>query len=338
MYFYNRVIEIREIDMIQPIELEWHQLELRYADIRIHTDLAVRRLMSSIHTHGLLDPISVVQPEPTDRSHFIVIDGYLRLRALKALHQDTILALILSLNTQDALISLYRQGNSRMWEAYEEAQLIQTLLAEHQLSQTQVAQLLGKSKTWVTHRLQLLHDLPDFVQTAIRQGALSTWSAHRILLPFARANADHAKKLIDYLGAHTHASRDIQAYYHHYLRSNRQTRQNMIDNPQHFFKVRLFQMQSDSSFVDKLAPEYIWEGTLSLCLSKLQVLSGLLPAIFYPKQSHNEQATLMEPFMALFSQINQLKNLIRSSKHAKSPHETNSTSTLSCGKEHSPDQ
>ena len=321
--------------MTTPVTLEWHQLELRYAEIRIHTESGIRRLMSSIHTHGLLNPILVVQSDNKDDSHYIVIDGYLRCAAIQALHQDNILALILAHNTQDALIALYRQSNSRVWEAYEEAQLIQTLIIEHQLSQAEVAKQLGKSKAWVTHRLQLLHALPDFVQTAIRQGILSTWTASRVLLPFARANDEHAKKLIDYLGAHTHASRDLQAYYNHYLRSNRQVRKNMIDNPQHFFKARLFQMQVDTTSPDKLAPEYIWDGTLSLCLSKLQILEGMLPAIFYPNQSHSEQAILMEPFMALVNRLNQLNNLIRSRSHAQTTHEANHTATLSDRKEHS---
>lgn len=298
--------------MTKAVELEWHQLDLRYAGIRIHTKTSIRRLMSSIHTHGLLNPALVVPSEETGITRFIVIDGYLRVAALKALRHDGIFALILSHNIKDALIQLYRQSTSRTWEAYEEAQLIQTLVTEHQLAQTEVAKLLGKSKTWVTHRLQLLHDLPDFIQMAIQQGVLSTWTAHRILFPFARANSEHAKKLIDYLGVNAHASRDIQAYYNHYLRSNRQARQKMMDNPQHFFKARLFQMQSDTMPPDKLAPESAWEGMLALCLSKLQLLETLLPAVFYPRQSKNEQTILMEPFMSVLNQVNQLNNHIRS--------------------------
>ena len=313
--------------MTKPVELEWHQLELRYSDLRIHTESSVSRLMSSIHKHGLLTPILVVQADTTDASGFIVIDGFLRIAALKALRQDSILALVLFNNLKDALISLYKHSSSRVWEAYEEASLIQILITEHKLSQTEIAKQLGKSKTWVTHRLQLLHDLPDFVKSAIQQGSLSTWTAARILLPFARANTEHAKKLVEYLSIHTHASRDIQAYYAHYLRSNRHVRQKMMDNPQHFFKARLFQMQADTASPDKLAPEYVWDGTLTLCLSKLQMLENVLPAVFYPKQPDNEQAILMEPFMALLNQLNQLNNQIRNRSHAQTTYEANSTTT-----------
>lgn len=323
--------------MTKPIELEWHQLDLRYAGIRIHTTASIRRLMASIHTHGLLDPILVVPSGDTESSHWILIDGYLRVAALRELNQDSISALVLSCNIKDALIHLYRQSNARVWEAWEESQLIQTLIIEHKLAQAEVARQLGKSKTWVTHRLQLLHDLPDFVQTAIQQGILSTWSAHRVLLPFARANSEHAKKLIDFLSINAKTSRDIQAYYFHYLRSNRQTRQKMMDNPQHFFKARQFQQQSETTTPDKLAPEYVWEGTLSLCLSKLQQLEAVLPAVFYPKQSEPERIILMEPFMSVLNQINQLQNLVRSRIHAQTTDETNRTATLLVREEYSRD-
>jgi ParB/RepB/Spo0J family partition protein len=327
----------KEPSMNRPIELEWHQLELRYTDIRIHTDIAIRCLMTSIHTHGLLTPIVVVQSDQTStpQQSWIVIDGYLRIAALKALHHDCVPALHSSCDVKDALITLYRLNASRTWEAYEEAQLIQTLVTEHALSQTEVAKQLGKSKTWVTHRLQLLHDLPEFIQTAIRQGVLSTWTAHRLILPFARANSDHAKKLVDYLTVHAHPSRDIQAYYLHYLRANRHVRQKMVDYPQHFFNAHSFQTRSSTLSLDKLAPESVWEETLATCMSHLQTLHTIVPAVFFPQQKQEEQAILMESFISLMNQINQLHHLIRSRINAQSTHETNSATAASNRQEHS---
>ena len=322
----------KEIAMAKPIELEWHQLELRYADIRIHTDAAIRRLMVSIHTHGLLTPIVVAQTDKTKpQQPWVVIDGYLRVAALKALHHDCIPVLSSSCGLVDALIASYQQNVSRVWGAFEEAQLIQTLITAYALPQAEIAQRLGKSKAWVTHRLQLLHDLPDFVQTAIRQGVLSTWTAHRLILPFARANSEHAKKLVDYLGIHAHPSRDVQAYYHHYLRSNRRVRQQMADYPQHFFKARYFGTAPLARSLNQLPPESVWEGTLDRCMSHLQTLDTLLPAVFYPLQKQDEQAILMEPFMALMNQVNQLHNLIRSRIYAQSTHEANGTTVTPDG-------
>jgi ParB family transcriptional regulator, chromosome partitioning protein len=297
--------------MNQPQTLEWDQLDLRYADIRIHTQTAINRLVGSIQSHGLLNPIVVVPLcgiEPSKR--WVVIDGYLRVAALQTLRHDSIEAVVSSHTMKEALIDLYRQSASRVWEAYEEAQLVQTLIGEHQCSQTEVSQQLGKSKSWVSYRLQLLQDLPEFVEQALRQGIVSTWTTQRIILPFARANSEGAKKLLEYLGAKTHTSRDIQAYYTHYLSSNRHTRQKMQEEPHHFFMAHAFQMKSDTVPLDQLAPEEAWESILTLCLSKLKQLERVLPAVFYPNQKASEYRMLMNPLSALVHQVQQLQKNI----------------------------
>lgn len=296
--------------------LEWHELDLRYADIRIHAQTAISRLVRSIQSHGLLIPILVVPLGNTESGkRWVVIDGYLRIAALQTLRHDSIGVIVSDHTMKEALIDLYHQNTSRVWEAYEEAKLVQTLISEHQLSQTEVAQQLGKSKSWVSYRLQLLQELPEFIEQAIRQGALSTWTTQRIILPFARANSEGAKKLVKYLEIKSHASRDIQAYYTHYLSSNRQTRKNMLDEPQHFFKAYAFQMKSDTVPCDKLAPEEAWESILMLCLSKLKRLETILPAVFYPNQAPSECSMLSEPFLALLKQVHQLQKSIEESHH-----------------------
>jgi ParB family transcriptional regulator, chromosome partitioning protein len=166
--------------MNQPQTLEWHQLDLRYADIRIHTQKAINRLVGSIQSHGLLNPIVVVPLDGTEASkRWVVIDGHLRVAALQALRHDSIEAVVSYQTMKEALVDLYRQSAFRVWEAYEEAQLVQTLIGEHQCSQTEVSQQLGKSKSWVSYRLQLLQDLPAFVEQALRQGVVSTWTAQQ---------------------------------------------------------------------------------------------------------------------------------------------------------------
>jgi ParB family chromosome partitioning protein len=302
--------------MNQLQKLEWHQLDLRYADIRIHTQRAINRLLYSIQSYGLLNPIIVVPLNGTELSkRWVVIDGYLRVAALQALRHDSINAVISSHTMKESLVDLYRQSTSRVWEAYEEAKLVQTLISEHQLSQTEIAAKLGKSKSWVSYRLQLLQNLPEFVEHALRQGVLSTWTTQRIILPFARANSEDAKKLVQYLETKTHTSRDIQAYYTHYLNSNRQIRKNMLDEPQHFFKAHAFQTKSDTVPLDQLAPEYVWESILTLCFSKMKQLESILSAVFYPKQALNERSMLMKPLLALIHQIQQMQKNIEESQH-----------------------
>lgn len=316
-------------NVIKPIELEWHQLELRYSDLRIHTKAAIRRFMLSIDEHGLLTPIIIV---PSGGScPGVVVDGYLRCAAAKRLHHDTMLATTWEIALPDALLTTYQQDTSRPWDKFEEARLIQELITSHNLSQDAVAKRMGKSKSWVNYRLQLLHDLPDFVQTAIHQGALSTWTASRIIAPFARANTDHSKQLVEYLAINHHASRDIQSFYEQYLRSNRDVRNQMAANPTLFFKAHAFNKQEKSVALDKLAPESIWENKTAQLITGTQTLSTIMPAVFYRHQDKQQQDALIKPFQQLIKNINTLHETLRRHIHAPATHEANSETTLFSG-------
>lgn len=318
---------------IKPIDLEWHQLELRYASLRIHTESAIRQFMMSIHAHGLLTPIIVV-PSGEAQCPWIVIDGYLRIAALKALHHDVILATPWDLPICEALLTVYQQDTSRPWDTLEEAQLIQTLLTLHTCSKTEIAKYLGKSKTWVTHRLQLIQELPDFVHAAIQQGILSTWTASRILVPFARANTEHSQRFIRYLSINPHSSRDIQAYYLQYLQANRRIRQQMIENPCLFFNAYAFKKKDNSSLA-LLAPESIWENSIAQIMTSLKGLESILPTVFYSYQDRAEQEVLSALLITLSQKVQALQEILRSHIHAQPTHETNRTAPPSGRKKHS---
>ena len=216
-------------DSITPIpqasfEAEWHCLDMGYQHLRQRTPQAQHRLMLSIHTHGLLVPITVIPASPTPNaiSRWTVIDGYLRVNATRALGKDMIAVQTCELPADEALLAAYRANQSRPWQPLEEAQLLQEMATHHTYSQAQLAQQFGKSESWVTRRLQLLTELPEFVVQAIHQGILSCWSASRVLIPLARANERHAQQFIDYLRAHSHSSREIHAFYERYMQSPRQ--------------------------------------------------------------------------------------------------------------------
>jgi len=89
----------------KTLELEWHQLELRYSSLRTHTAAETRRTMLSIHEYGLLAPISVIASGIENRP-WIVIDGYLRIAAMKELGRDLITASVWDVAILKAFIVL----------------------------------------------------------------------------------------------------------------------------------------------------------------------------------------------------------------------------------------
>ena len=88
------------------------------------------------------------------------------------------------------------RADGRPFAAIEEALLIRELVQGLGLSQHELARRCGRDVSWVSRRLALLAALPDAALAAIRQGRLSSWAACRVVAPLARANTNHADRLM----------------------------------------------------------------------------------------------------------------------------------------------
>jgi ParB family transcriptional regulator, chromosome partitioning protein len=297
------------------MEIERHCLTLPYQQLRLHLPKAKQRLIVSICQHGLLVPIIVI---PASEQQWTVIDGYLRLAALKELGCDTVMATPWELDAPAALIHMYNHNKSRPWEAIEEGALLQELVTHH-YSQAQLAQCLGKSKAFVCQRLQLISMLPSFVKEAIYQGKLSTWSASRVLIPFARANEHHARQLVNYLTLHHHSTRELQDFYEHYMHSSLPVRNQMIEQPQLFFKS-----QQSLKPVTSL-PEQQWDQTLTRITDLLKSLKPLLRGVFYPRQAQQERCAFEKKLHGVQAVLDDLKLSIKEITHDQTTDGTNNT-------------
>jgi hypothetical protein len=65
----------------------------------------------------------------------------------------------------------------------------------------------------VSRRLALLRDLPEEVEEALRQGRLSPQAAMKHLVPLARANAEHCRRLLSALGQERVSVRELGRLY-----------------------------------------------------------------------------------------------------------------------------
>lgn len=312
-----------------PFEIERHCLELRYESLRIHSLKAKRRLLLSIHEHGLRVPITVIPAEQTTR--FIVIDGYLRLAVLRELQQDHVTAHLWSMTAEEALIYSYTQNKARAWDSMEEATLLQELITHHDYTQEKLSKVLAKSRSWVVRRLQLIHELPCYAKEAIYQGVLSSWNAIRVILPLARANESHAKELVQYLSAHNRSTRECRDFYEHYLRSHRLVRQQMISQPELFFKA-----QRVSTATENLLPEEQFEKKLRQVTHILKAVKPLLPAVFYREQSMAERHDLEKKWRCAEQVVNELKETIEElTRYDTESDKRDTANTSTAGEEHS---
>lgn len=127
-------------------------------------DDKLRELSESIKAHGLLQPIVVRRVE----SGFELLAGERRFRAAQLAGLDRLPALVRDVDDplEIALIeNLQREDLSPL----EEAEALATLIARHGYSHREVAELLGKSRPYVSNTLALTR-LPEPVKVDLQRG------------------------------------------------------------------------------------------------------------------------------------------------------------------------
>jgi ParB family chromosome partitioning protein len=191
------------------MQIELHQLELRYERLRVHDSARLGRLVGLLDEQGQHTPVLVV-PEG---ARYVLIDGYLRVKALRKLGLDTVDAVVLPLSEADALLYGYCQQSQARRCALEEAWLLDELSVHHGLSQAQLAVRLGRSVSWVCRRLALVRELPEPVQQLVRMGYIGPQGAMKYLVPLSRGKKSDCLLLIQGLGRHKVSERQLQQLY-----------------------------------------------------------------------------------------------------------------------------
>lgn len=192
------------------IVIEHHCLQMRYAHLRILSRQVLEKLMLSIERYGQLQPVVVI---PEAMNQWSLIDGYHRVRALKRLGKDTIEAEVWNCPIEEALMRMLRNHSTRTQGILEEALVLHELHSHCGLSQQELAASMGRKQSWVSGRLSLVENLPDFVFDVLSKGTLSLWICVRILAPIARAIPEHAQRLLTYLLKHPHSTREVYLFY-----------------------------------------------------------------------------------------------------------------------------
>jgi ParB family transcriptional regulator, chromosome partitioning protein len=217
------------------MELEFHQLELRYDRLRIVRPDHERRLLSSLAEVGQQVPIVVVKDGRDE--HFVVIDGYKRVRSLRRLGRDTVGSFCWECSEAEALVvsRLWHTGESET--ALEQSWLLTELRERFQLSQEELARRFTRSVSWVSRRLALVRELPESIQDRVRRGEIVAHAAEKYLVPLARANQQACLRLVEGVGSFRLSSRDMAVLYAAYRDGNAVTRQRLLEAPVLFLKA-----------------------------------------------------------------------------------------------------
>ena len=223
------------------LDLDLHRLELRFAGARLVEPRAVERIARSIEQGGQAVPCIVVADPPVtagDKEPLVLIDGYRRVAALRRLGRDTARVECWACDVGEALLGVLARAQGRSFAAIEEALQVREITQGLGLSQHEVARRCGRDVSWVSRRLQLISALPDAAVAAVREGRLSSWAAARVMAPLARANSEHADRLLRALAGAPLSTRELRCWFKHYEGASRVTRERLVDQPQLFVRAQ----------------------------------------------------------------------------------------------------
>ena len=168
------------------------ELGLRYRRYRLADEAGERDMVQSLRRHGQITPLVVCRHEET----LHVLDGFKRMAAALALGQPNLRCQVLVADERQAKVALLTlHGAGKRLVELEEAWLVQALVREDGLSQVEVAELLGRHKSWVCRRLALLEKLVEEVRQDLRLGLVSARTA-RELVSLPTGNQSRVLRLI----------------------------------------------------------------------------------------------------------------------------------------------
>lgn len=200
-----------------PEQIEISALDLRYEACRLKAPGAEKMLLVSILENGIRDPLHGVdvggQP--------ILLDGFKRYRCAVKLGIGVVPYASLGDDEVFGLISILRASNAKTLSILEQARLIDTLKTTHQMTMSDIAGLLEKSKAWVSVRSGIIEEMSASVADHIFAGRFPVYSFMYTLRAFMRLNSVRKNDIdafVELVASKNLSTRDIDLLAHGYFK------------------------------------------------------------------------------------------------------------------------
>ena len=149
----------------------------RHQPRKIFKDDEIKQLADSIHENGQIAP--VVVRKIGDKYELIV--GERRWRALQLLKKDSVQAVVIEADEKtSAVLSIVENVQREDLNAMEEAESLERLVNEFDMSHDDVAKFISKSRTHVTNLIRL-NELSDYGKEQLRIGTITMGHARAVL-------------------------------------------------------------------------------------------------------------------------------------------------------------
>jgi ParB/RepB/Spo0J family partition protein len=195
--------------------------DLSLGGMRIMNMSRILQVEKSMRVHGQLQPVVARVHE----GGIQLIDGFKRVYACETLLLDRVQCRLLEVDEDQAkVLMLSYNWSTRSMEAYEEALVLQDLMATHGVDQRALAGQTGRSRSWVSRRLSLIGRLDEEIGTEIRMGTMSS-SHGRALMRLPRGNQISVARVIR---SHNLSSRQADRLVDAYLEAEDDKSQELI--------------------------------------------------------------------------------------------------------------
>lgn len=168
--FQENATELQSTQTLRLSELEQNRTQPR----KKFDDEAITELAKSIQQHGMLQPIVV---RPTGEGRYQIVAGERRWRAAKRIGLTEVPVIIRTLTDSEVYqIALIENLQRENLNPIEEAVGYRTLMQDYDMTQEDVAKIVGRSRSAVANALRLLN-LPKPVQDYLENGSVTVGHA-----------------------------------------------------------------------------------------------------------------------------------------------------------------
>lgn len=198
-------------------EVEISSLDLRYESYRMRQHAVEAKLLSSIAEKGIAEPLEGVD---VSESH-VLLNGFKRLRCACKLGLKVAPYMSLGADEVLGIVALLRISNDRALSLLEQAGFVDELKRMHQMSVSEIAEALSRSKAWVSVRLGLLGEMPAAVRQKLFAGAFPVYAYMYTVRPFMRINkakGGEVEEFVTALSGKKLSVRQIEHLAHGYFR------------------------------------------------------------------------------------------------------------------------
>ncbi len=200
------------------VDIELLHLDPRYKDLRIRNRKQEGKLLSSIAERGIEEPLEGVDV----KGGHLLLNGFKRYRCARKLNLRTVPYTSLGQDATTGMVALLRNAQARSLSILEQAGFVDQLRTSEQLSIAEIAELLARSKAWVSMRTGLIGEMTDVIRQKLFSGVFPVYSYMYTLRQFMRMNSVSKQEIEEFVVAvsgKNFSIRQIEQLAHGYFRS-----------------------------------------------------------------------------------------------------------------------